>query len=124
MYSTSPKAKRVEFRCPDPSCNGYVMFSAVLMAMIDGIQNRIDPGDPLDRDIYEMTADELAGTVTTPKSLGQALKALSGDHAFLTESGVFTEDFIETWIDYKTENELAPLALRPHPYEFFLYYDN
>jgi len=124
MYSNSPKAKRMEFRCPDPSCNGYLTFSAVLMAAIDGIQNRIDPGEPLDRDIYEMTPEELAGTRVTPGSLPEALAALEADHAFLTQGGVFTDDLIETWVDYKTENEVDPLRMRPHPYEFHLYYDN
>ncbi len=124
MYSNNPKAKRMEFRCPDPSCNGYLTFSAILMAAIDGIKNRIDPGEPLDRDIYEMTPEELAGTRVTPGSLPEALAALRHDHAFLTQGGVFTDDLIETWIDYKTENEVDPLRMRPHPYEFFLYYDN
>jgi glutamine synthetase len=124
MYSKSPKAKRLEFRCPDPSCNGYLMFSAMMMAMIDGIQNKIKPGEPLDRDIYEMTPDELEHYPHTPGSLEAALAALRDDHAFLTKGGVFTDDLIRTWIDYKTENEVNPLKLRPHPYEFHLYYDN
>ena len=124
MYSKDPKAKRIEFRCPDPSCNGYLMFSAILMAMIDGVKNRIDPGEPLDRDIYEMTPEELAGTPTTPARLEQVLEALQADHAFLLRGNVFTEDVIETWVDYKMEHEIEPLRLRPHPYEFFLYYDN
>jgi glutamine synthetase len=124
MYSKSPKAKRLEFRCPDPSCNGYLMFSAMMMAMIDGIQNKIKPGEPLDRDIYEMTPDELEHYPHTPGSLEAALAALRDDHAFLTKGGVFTDDLIQTWIDYKTENEVNPLKLRPHPYEFHLYYDN
>ena len=124
MYSDNPKAKRVEFRCPDPSCNGYLMFSAMLMAMIDGIQNKLDPGKPLDRDIYEMTSRELAMTKTTPATLWEALDNLRKDHAFLTKADVFTDDLIETWIDYKIENELEPLRLRPHPYEFSLYYDS
>jgi glutamine synthetase len=124
MYSTSPKAKRIEFRCPDPSCNSYLMFSAMLMAMIDGIKNKIDPGQPLDRDIYEMTEEELEGTPKTPASLEEALAALASDHDFLTSGHVFTDDLIQTWIEYKTENEVEPLRLRPHPYEFHLYYDN
>jgi glutamine synthetase len=124
MYSQSPKAKRIEFRCPDPSSNGYLMFSAILMAMLDGIQNKIDPGQPLDRDIYEMTAAELAETPHTPGSLDEALNALDRDHAFLVKGNVFTGDLIRTWIDYKTANEVSPLKLRPHPYEFHLYYDN
>ena len=124
MYSSSPKAKRAEFRCPDPSSNGYLMFSAMLMAMIDGIQNKIDPGAPLDRDIYEMTPKELARTKKTPTSLDEALGELGRDRAFLTKGDVFTDDLIETWIAYKVENELDPLRLRPHPYEFLLYYDS
>ena len=124
MYSDDPKSKRIEFRCPDPSCNGYLVFSAMLMAMVDGIKNKIDPGEPLDRDIYEMTDEELSGYQKTPESLEQALDALREDHEFLLQGGVFTEDVIDTWIDYKMENEVKPLRLRPHPHEFFLYYDN
>jgi len=124
MYSESPKAKRLEFRCPDPSSNGYLMFSAILMALLDGIENKIDPGQPLDRDIYEMTPEELAETPHTPGSLEQALESLDRDHAFLTRGNVFTDDLIRTWIDYKTANEVSELKLRPHPYEFFLYYDS
>jgi glutamine synthetase len=124
MYSDNPKSKRVEFRCPDPSANGYLMFSAILMAMLDGIKNKISPGEPLDRDIYEMTPEELEGTPKTPASLEEALDALREDHGFLLKGDVFTEDLIETWIDYKVVNETEPLRLRPHPYEFFLYYDN
>ena len=126
MYSKNPKAKRLEFRCPDPSCNGYLAWSAMLMAMLDGIENRIDPGNPLDRDIYEMSKEEMrdAGTRTTPGSLEEALAALETDHAFLTRGEVFTDDIIRTWIDYKRENEVDPLRLRPHPHEFHLYYDN
>ena len=124
MYSANPKAKRLEFRCPDPSCNGYLMFSAMLMAVLDGIENKTDPGEPLDRDIYEMTPDELAGYTHTPGSLTEALDALQADHAYLTKGDVFTDDLIETWISYKIENEVDPLRLRPHPYEFHLYYDN
>lgn len=124
MYNASPKAKRLEFRCPDPSCNGYLTFSAMLMAVLDGIDNGIDPGEPLDRDIYEMTPDELARYPHTPPSLEAALNALEQDHAFLTRGDVFTDDLIETWITYKRENEVEPLRLRPHPYEFNLYYDN
>jgi glutamine synthetase len=126
MYSKSPKSKRLEFRCPDPSCNGYLAWSAMLMAMIDGIQNKIDPGKPLDRDIYEMTREEMKheGIRTTPGSLQEAIDALDGDRAFLTKGSVFTDDLIQTWIDYKTDKELDPMRLRPHPYEFYLYYDN
>ncbi len=124
MYTPNPKAKRLEFRCPDPSCNGYLTFSAMLMAMIDGVQNKIDPGAPLDRDIYEMTEEELGRTEKTPASLEESLQALEADHEFLTQGGVFTDDLIGTWIDWKTEMEVQPLRLRPHPHEFFLYYDN
>jgi glutamine synthetase len=126
MYSKSPKAKRLEFRCPDPSCNGYLAWSAMLMAMLDGIKNKLDPGKPLDRDIYHMTRDEMAeqGIRTTPGSLAEAIDALEKDNAFLTQGGVFTNDLIETWMAYKRENELDPIRLRPHPYEFYLYYDN
>ncbi len=123
MYSENPKAKRMEFRCPDPSCNGYLAWTAMLMAAIDGIQNKIDPGEPLDRDIYDMTTEELAKYKHTPGSLAEAINALEADHKFLTAGGVFTDDLIETWITWKRENELGPLALRPHPYEFSLYYD-
>jgi glutamine synthetase len=126
MYSKSPKAKRLEFRCPDPSCNGYLAWPAMLMAMIDGIKNKIDPGKPLDRDIYEMTHDEMKamGIRTTPGSLQDAIDALEKDHAFLTRGDVFTDDLINTWIAYKREKEVDPLRLRPHPHEFYLYYDN
>jgi glutamine synthetase len=124
MYSKSPKSKRIEFRCPDPSCCSYLMFAALLLAMIDGIKNKIDPGEPLDRDIYEMTLDELGDYRHTPANLEEALEALAEDHSFLTAGDVFTEDLIETWISYKMDNEVNPLKLRPHPYEFFLYYDN
>jgi len=126
MYSKSPKAKRLEFRCPDPSCNGYLAWSAMLMAMIDGIQNKADPGKPLDRDIYEMTHHEMKemGIRTTPGSLGEAIDALEADHEFLLRADVFTEDLIQTWIEWKRSKELDPIRLRPHPHEFSLYYDN
>jgi glutamine synthetase len=124
MYSDKPKAKRLEFRCPDPTCNGYLAWTAMLMAAIDGIKSEANPGEPLDRDIYEMTPEELKDYKHTPASLEEALEALGKDHAFLTEGGVFTDDLIETWISWKRENELEPLALRPHPYEFHLYYDS
>jgi len=124
MYSSNPKAKRLEFRCPDPTANGYLMYTAMMMALLDGIQNKIDPGDPLDRDIYEMTPAELAETNTTPASLGEALNALEEDNEFLTKGDVFTEDLIETWISYKRDNEIDEFRLRPHPFEFSLYYDS
>ena len=100
------------------------MFSAMLMAALDGIQNKIDPGPPLDRDIYDMSPDELAETKKIPATLEEALDALKKDHAFLTKGSVFTDDLIETWIKYKWKNEIEPQRLRPHPYEFHLYYDN
>jgi len=123
MYSSSPKAKRVEFRCPDPSCNPYLAFSAMMMAGLDGIINRIDPGEPLDKDIYDMSPEELKDVPSTPGSLNEALKALANDHEYLMKGDVFTEDVIDTWIKYKTEKEIKPMALQPHPYEFNLYYD-
>ncbi len=123
MYSMSPKAKRVEIRYPDPSCNPYLSFSALLMAGIDGIQNRIDPGDPMDKDIYDLPPEELANIPTMPASLDEALKELENDHEFLLRGDVFTEDVISTWIHYKMENEVKALRLRPHPWEFAMYYD-
>ena len=124
MYSSNPKAKRFEFRCPDPSCNPYLTFSAILMAALDGITNKIDPGEPLDRDIYEMSPEELAQTRKTPGSLDEALGELEADHDYLTKGDVFTQDLIEAWIGWKREKEVDPMRLRPHPYEFSLYYDN
>ncbi len=123
VYSNSPKSKRVEFRCPDPTCNPYLAFSAMLMAGIDGIVNKIHPGEPLDKDIYDLSPVELAEVPSTPGSLGDALDALEKDHDFLLKGDVFTEDVIETWIEYKRTNEVDALRLRPHPYEFALYYD-
>ena len=123
MYSTSPKAKRIEFRTPDPSCNGYLAFSAMLMAVIDGIQNKIDPGDPLDKDIYNLPPEELAEIPSAPGSLDEALEALKADQEFLLKGDVFTQDAIDMWIEYKTENEINDIKLRPHPHEFYLYYD-
>lgn len=123
MYSSNPKAKRVEFRCPDPTCNPYLAFSAMLMAGLDGIINKIDPGKPLDKDIYDMTPEQLKDVPSTPGSLEEALHALENDHEFLLRGDVFTEDLIETWADYKKTKEVKPMALRPHPYEFMLYYD-
>jgi glutamine synthetase len=123
MYSASPKTKRVEFRCPDPSCNPYFTFSALLMAAIDGIQNKIDPGEPLDRDIYDMPSEELANVPKAPASLEEAVAALEADHEFLLRGDVFTTDVIRTWIRMKQVKEIEPMRLRPHPYEFCLYYD-
>jgi len=124
MYSPDPKAKRLEFRCPDPTCNGYLAWSAMLMAAIDGIQSKIDPGEPLDRDIYEMTPQELERFPKTPGTLEEAIDALEADHEFLTAGGVFPDSLIEAWIVWKREEEINPIALRPHPYEFALYYDS
>ena len=118
-----PKAKRAEFRCPDPSCNPYIAFAAMLMAGLDGIRNRIDPGDPVDKNIYDLPPEELAEIPTVPGSLAAALAALEADHEFLTEGDVFTEDFIENYLAYKRDKEVDPIRLRPHPYEFVLYYD-
>ncbi len=123
MYSASPKAKRLEFRCPDPSCNPYLAFSAMLMAMIDGIQNKVDPGEPLDKDIYDLSPEEMKDVPTTPGSLDEALRALREDHEFLLRGDVFTPDVIDTWIWYKSENEVDAIRLRPHPFEFCLYAD-
>ncbi|MEH2346864.1 MAG: type I glutamate--ammonia ligase [Nostoc sp.] len=122
LSGKNPKAKRLEFRCPDATSNPYLAFAAMLCAGLDGIKNKIHPGEPLDKNIYELSPEELAKVPSTPSSLELALQALENDHAFLTESGVFTEDFIENWIDYKL-NEAKQLQLRPHPYEFYLYYD-
>ena len=123
VYSRSPKAKRIEFRCPDPSTNPYLCFAAQLMAGLDGIQNRIDPGEPMDKDLYDLEPEEAANIKSTPGSLGEVLDALEKDHDWLLKGDVFTPDVIETWITYKRERELAQVNLRPVPYEFFLYFD-
>jgi glutamine synthetase len=123
MYSPSPKSKRLEFRTPDPSCNGYLAFSAILMAVLDGIENRLDPGEPLDKDIYALSPEELKNVPSTPGSLEEALNALEKDHEFLLKGGVFTQDVIDMWIEYKRLREVDPVKLRPHPYEFHLYFD-
>jgi glutamine synthetase len=123
MYSPAPKAKRIEFRCPDPTCNPYLAFAAMMMAGLDGIENRIDPGEPLDKNIYDLPPEELTKIKKTPGSLGEALTALENDHEFLLKGDVFDEDVVQTWLDYKREKELAAMAQRPHPYEFYLYYD-
>jgi glutamine synthetase len=123
MYSASPKSKRVEFRPPDPSCNPYMAFAAMLMAGLDGIQNKIDPGQPLDKDIYDLGPEELAEVPSMPGSLEGALSALESDHQFLLHGDVFTEDLLQTYIAYKSEKEVDAIRLRPHPYEFALYYD-
>jgi glutamine synthetase len=123
MYSSSPKSKRVEFRCPDPSANPYFAFSVMLMAVIDGIKNKIKPGEPLDRDIYDMEPEELAKVPKAPGSLEEAIANLERDHEFLMQGEVFTKDVIRTWIDYKRSKEIDAVRLRPHPYEFHLYFD-
>ena len=123
MYSPSPKAKRVEYRPPDPSCNPYLAFSAMLMAGLDGIQNKIDPGSPLDKNIYDLPPEELSKVPSVPGSLDEALDALEKDCDFLFKGDVFTEDVVKTWIQYKRDNDVDALRLRPHPYEFYLYYD-
>ncbi|HJT71055.1 MAG TPA: type I glutamate--ammonia ligase [Terriglobales bacterium] len=123
MYSASPKAKRVEFRPPDPSCNPYLAFAAMLMAGLDGVENKIDPGQPLDKDIYDLGPEELAKVPSMPGSLESALDALEKDHAFLLKGDVFTEELLSTYIDYKRSKEVDAVRLRPHPYEFALYYD-
>jgi glutamine synthetase len=123
VYSSRPQARRVEFRCPDGSCNPYLSFSAILMAMLDGIRNKIHPGEPLDRNIYDLEPEELTGLPSTPRSLEEALDALERDHEFLLQGDVFTKDVLETWIKYKREFEVEAVRTRPHPYEFALYYD-
>ena len=123
MYSDNPKAKRIEFRSPDPTANPYLAMAALLMAGLDGIKNKIEPPKPLDKDIYELEGAEKAAIQSVPGSLQEALAALKADHDYLLEGGVFTKDLIETWIDYKMKREVEPVALRPHPWEFYLYHD-
>ena len=123
VYFDTPPAKRIEFRCPDPTANPYFAFSAMLLAGIDGIRNQIDPGDPLDVDLYDLSPEEAANVQQVPGSLEETLDALEADYDFLLTGDVFTSDLIETWLDYKRTNEVDEMRLRPHPYEFFLYYD-
>ncbi|GAB1723451.1 MAG: type I glutamate--ammonia ligase [Nitrospira sp. CR1.1] len=123
MYSPSPKAKRIEVRFPDPAANPYLAFSAMLMAGLDGIENKINPGEPAEKDLYDLEAKEAAKIRTMPGSLDEALNHLEKDHQFLLKGGVFSEDLIESWIGYKRTKEVDTMRLRPHPYEFFLYYD-
>jgi glutamine synthetase len=123
MYSASPKAKRIEYRTPDPTANGYIAFSALLMAGLDGIKNKIKPGNPVDKDLFTLSKKELKNIPVAPGSLEEALKELEKDHKFLLEGGVFTEDLIQTWIERKMENDVNPVRMRPVPYEFALYYD-
>jgi glutamine synthetase len=123
ITGTNPKAKRVEFRVPDPSCNPYLAFSAMLMAGLDGIKNKVEPPTPIDKDLYELPPDEAKAVPQVPGSLEVVLDTLEADHDYLLEGGVFTPDLIETWIEWKRENEVNAIRLRPHPYEFALYYD-
>ena len=123
MYSRSEKSKRVEFRCPDPSANPYLAFSAILLAGLDGIERKLIPPEPIDRDLYSLTPKEKAKVKSAPGSLQEVLQALENDHEFLLKGDVFTEDLIETWLAYKHKKELEPVQLRPHPYEFALYFD-
>ena len=123
MYSASPKAKRVEYRPPDPSCNPYLAFAAMMMAGVDGVENKIDPGEPLDKDIYDLGPEEMKKVPSLPGSLEESLKALEKDHDFLMKGDVYSEELLETWIEYKMKNEVQAVGQRPHPYEFALYYD-
>ncbi len=122
-YTENPKSKRLEFRPPDASSNGYLAFSAMLMAGLDGIQNKIDPGEPVTEDLFEMHPEELAKIGTVPSSLEEAINCLEADHEYLLKGGVFTKDVIDVWIEYKRENEIDPMRLRPHPHEFYMYFD-
>lgn len=123
MYSLNPRSKRVEFRCPDPTCNPYLAFAAMLMAGLDGIRSRIDPGDPIDKNLYDLPPIERAAIPSTPASLGEALDALQADCKFLLAGDVFTTDVVETYVHYKRSHEITEIRMRPHPYEFVLYYD-
>jgi glutamine synthetase len=123
ITGSNPKAKRIEYRVPDPSANPYLAFAAMMMAGLDGIKNKIEPPSPIDKDLYELPPDEAASIPQVPGSLGEVLDALEADHEYLTEGGVFTEDLIASWISYKRTNEVDPVRLRPHPYEFELYYN-
>ena len=123
VYNTNPKAKRIEFRPPDPSCNPYLAFPALLLAGLDGIKNEIDPGPPLDKNTYDLTPEEQASLRTVPGSLEESLRALEEDHDFLLDGGVFTGDVLDVWQEYKREAEIDPVRLRPHPWEFYLYFD-
>lgn len=123
MYSPNPKAKRIEVRFPDPSSNFYLAFSAMLMAGLDGIQNKIDPGEAMDKNLYDLAPEEAADIPTVPASLEDAINSLEQDYRFLLKGGVFSEDLVESWITYKRDNEIDQVRIRPHPHEFFLYYD-
>ena len=123
MYTNNPKAKRIEFRPPDPTANPYLAFSAMLMAGLDGVQKKMDPGAPLEKNTYELSPREERRLKTVPGSLDESLRALEADNEFLRRGNVFTDDVIETWLSYKRENEIDPVRLRPHPWEFHLYFD-
>ncbi len=123
MYSDSPKSKRIEARFPDPTCNPYLAFSALLMAGLDGVRNQIEPGHPIDQDIYELSDEEKGDMAFAPESLEEALEALAADHDFLLEGDVFDKDLIDAWIKYKYDNEVQAMRMRPHPHEFNLYFD-
>ena len=123
MYSRSEKAKRLEFRSPDPSANPYLALSALLMAGLDGIEKKLMPPAPIDKDLYDLSPAEKAKVKSVPGALNEVLDALEADHEFLLKGGVFTKDLIETWIEYKRKKELDPVRLRPHPHEFALYFD-
>jgi glutamine synthetase len=123
VTGTNPKAKRIEFRCPDPSSNPYLAFSAMMMAGLDGIKNKIEPPAPVDKDLYDLPPEEAAQVTQVPGSLQAVLGGLEADHDYLLAGGVFTQDLIDTWIDYKRSAEIAPIALRPTPHEFALYFD-
>jgi glutamine synthetase len=123
LYSQKPAAKRLEFRCPDPTANPYLAFAAMLMAGLDGVANQIDPGAPVDKDLYDLPPEELAKVPSVPGSLEESLAALEADHEYLLAGGVFTEGLIADWIDYKRRREVDEIRLRPHPHEFTLYYD-
>jgi glutamine synthetase len=123
LYSKNPKAKRLEFRCPDPSCNPYLAFAAQLLAGLDGIAKKIEPPDPVDADLYDLSDEEMATIAQVPASLDASLHALETDQEYLRAGDVFTPDLIETWIDFKRKNEIDAIRLRPHPYEFVMYYD-
>jgi glutamine synthetase len=122
VYTENPKTKRVEFRPPDPACNPYLSFAAMLMAGLDGVKRKIDPGEPYDKNTYEVSSSETRKIPTVPGSLEKSIEALEDDHKFLMEGGVFTKDVIDVWIDYK-RSEMDKVRLRPHPYEFYLYFD-
>ena len=123
MYSENPKTKRIEFRSPDSSCNPYLAFSAIMMAAVDGIENKLDPGDPLDKNMYHLSAEEYEQISSAPGSLEEALEELEKDHEFLLKGDVFTADVIHYWVKYKRENEVDAIRQRPHPYEFCMYFD-